>query len=200
MAVIDTRLERVKSYHRAMRFYVLMLHEIVLESKPENILEIGTQHGQSTKSMLTALGKIGKGKLLSLDHKSRGEILAAEFPDLKQYWEFYKGDTHKQETFEKAKNFLEEGKMYDILFIDGDHTYEGAKKDFVQYSRLVKPGGIVIFHDTVNTNEGVNRVWAEIDWPEKFNFDWGTVANSLVVGLGITRKPLGIEEIEGEPV
>ena len=36
----------------------------------------------------------------------------------------------------------------DILFIDGDHSYEGVKKDFDLYSQLLSPKGIVILHDT----------------------------------------------------
>lgn len=35
----------------------------------------------------------------------------------------------------------------DFLFIDGDHTYEGVKKDFEIYAPLVRPGGIIGFHD-----------------------------------------------------
>ena len=35
----------------------------------------------------------------------------------------------------------------DVLFIDGDHTYEGVKDDFLSYSPLIRRGGIVAFHD-----------------------------------------------------
>ena len=37
----------------------------------------------------------------------------------------------------------------DILFIDGDHSYEGAKRDWDLFSPFVKPFGSVIFHDTL---------------------------------------------------
>lgn len=33
------------------------------------------------------------------------------------------------------------------LFIDGDHSYEGVKRDWELYSPLVAPGGYVIFDD-----------------------------------------------------
>jgi predicted O-methyltransferase YrrM len=35
----------------------------------------------------------------------------------------------------------------DLLFIDGDHTYEGVKIDLELWVPLVKPGGIVAGHD-----------------------------------------------------
>jgi len=34
-----------------------------------------------------------------------------------------------------------------LLFIDGDHSYEGVKKDFELWSGLVIEGGIIGFHD-----------------------------------------------------
>jgi len=190
MPVLDPRLEGIKAYPRAMRFYVLTLHEIILESNPSKVLEIGTQNGQSTKAILTALAKNGRGKLISLDHKNRSGILDVEYEDLKPYWHFIQGNTHLPETFEAAKDALE-GELFDVIFIDGDHKYEGAKQDFVEYTKLLKPGGVAILHDTINKNEGVNRVWAEIDWPEKFNYDWGVARgrDNLIVGFGLTRKP-----------
>jgi hypothetical protein len=33
----------------------------------------------------------------------------------------------------------------DLLFIDGDPSYEGVKADFVNYSQLVRPGGLIGF-------------------------------------------------------
>ena len=37
------------------------------------------------------------------------------------------------------------------LFIDGDHSYEGVKADWVNYSPFVVPGGYVLFHDYSNS-------------------------------------------------
>ena len=36
----------------------------------------------------------------------------------------------------------------DLLFIDGDHSYEGVKLDFELYSKLLSPKGVIILHDT----------------------------------------------------
>ena len=35
----------------------------------------------------------------------------------------------------------------DILFIDGDHSYEGVKKDYSNWINTVKPGGHILFPD-----------------------------------------------------
>jgi predicted O-methyltransferase YrrM len=55
-----------------------------------------------------------------------------------------------------------------LLFIDGDHSYEGAKADFDRWSTFVRPGGHVLLHDAVDTGgygnvyPGVARLAGEI--------------------------------------
>ncbi|OPX23635.1 MAG: hypothetical protein B1H04_03535 [Planctomycetales bacterium 4484_123] len=36
----------------------------------------------------------------------------------------------------------------DVLFIDGDHGYQAVRSDYFLYRHLVRPGGVVAFHDT----------------------------------------------------
>lgn len=94
-----------------------------------------------------------------------------------------RADSHRQETLNKIKNILN-GENVDFLFIDGDHTYEGVKKDFEMYSPLVKDGVIVLHDIVVHPPEigcKVNKFWNEIknkyenmeivnDWNQGF---WG---------------------------
>ena len=47
---------------------------------------------------------------------------------------------------ETAGKMWEQGAI-DLLFIDGDHAYEGVKRDIGAWIRFVPVGGIVIFHD-----------------------------------------------------
>ena len=41
----------------------------------------------------------------------------------------------------------------DVLFIDGDHSYEVVKLDFELYSKIMSPNGIILIHDTDNEYE-----------------------------------------------
>jgi len=45
----------------------------------------------------------------------------------------------------------------DVLFIDGDHSFEGALADWENYKKFLTTGSIVIFHD-FGWAEGVKRV------------------------------------------
>ncbi|GEM_PF-1475939 len=57
---------------------------------------------------------------------------------------------------------------YDLILIDGDHRYEGVKKDFERWKTALKPGGHLLFHDAANArrfatgNPDVMRLVAEV--------------------------------------
>lgn len=44
----------------------------------------------------------------------------------------------------------------DLLFIDGDHSFEGCLRDIGNWTRFVKEGGICLFHD-FGSNIGVSQ-------------------------------------------
>jgi predicted O-methyltransferase YrrM len=83
------------------------------------------------------------------------------------------------------------GNQLDFLFIDGDHSYEGVKKDFEMYSPLVRKGGIIAFHDIVGhsleTGCEVEKLWKEIK--NGFNFkELIKDINQNWAGIGVLIK------------
>jgi predicted O-methyltransferase YrrM len=70
--------------------------------------------------------------------------------------------------------------VLDVLFIDGDHSYEGAKGDWEAYKGFLSSGSIVICHD-IGWAEGVKRVVEEDIKPHVNSFDhlpnlwWGVI-------------------------
>ena len=67
-----------------------------------------------------------------------------KFNIFNNHYEYIQGNSQKIETLEKLKTFIDD---IDVLFIDGDHSYNGVKNDFNLYSPLVKNGGYVVFDD-----------------------------------------------------
>jgi len=59
-------------------------------------------------------------------------------------YEYIKGDSRKIETISLVK---EKVGVVDILFIDGDHSYQAVIDDFQNYRSLVKKDGYIIFDD-----------------------------------------------------
>lgn len=56
------------------------------------------------------------------------------------------GNSYFDETETNFKEELNSNEL-DLLFIDGDHTLDGVKNDYVRYSKYVKKGGYIIFDD-----------------------------------------------------
>ena len=47
----------------------------------------------------------------------------------------------------------------DFLFIDGGHDYDTCRSDWMTFGPLVRPGGMVAFHDLGKEWPDVRRVW-----------------------------------------
>jgi len=132
--------------------------EFLKAKNVQSFIEIGTYRGGT----LFVLSKMFHGKKISIDFpnpafgysdtnkdirgyidvKSRTEAFEKEFTDI----HFVVADSHLQETSDEVKTLLQ-GQKVDFLFIDGDHTYEGVKKDYEMYRALVREGGLIAFHD-----------------------------------------------------
>lgn len=56
-----------------------------------------------------------------------------------------KGDSNQSKVIRQVSDLFPDG--VSLLFIDGDHSYDGVKNDFESYGPLVRPGGIICFDD-----------------------------------------------------
>lgn len=54
-----------------------------------------------------------------------------------------------------------------VLFIDGDHSFEGCADDFNNFAPFVVSGGWILFHDCDDTSPGVVQLFDTINWPDK---------------------------------
>jgi hypothetical protein len=81
---------------------------------------------------------------------------------LSQRAETILGDSHDPATKAKLERILE-GRPIDLLFIDGDHSYQGVKQDFEMYAPLAN---LVALHDVLPHPDfpacQVDQLWAEI--------------------------------------
>lgn len=83
------------------------------------------------------------------------------------------------------------GEKLDLLFVDGDHSYDGVRSDFELYSGFVRAGGLIAFHDIVpGAGQGaeVSRFWREYPLPgSRREFVAGPAQAGF--GIGVIRLP-----------
>jgi len=155
----------------------LSLLEIVKKKKPNVVMEIGTAKGGALFCFARMAADDATIVSVDLMDGELGGGFSAGYPTWKvpiyqafakkgQTMSLVRQDSHSEETLGKVKGILD-GKQVDFLFIDGDHTYEGVKKDFEMYSPLVRKGGVVAFHDVAphasdESCGGVKYFWKEI--------------------------------------
>lgn len=136
-------------------------------------------------------------KLMSLDiadfHESRCRLYRS-FADGRQEVVLFRGDSQRDETRQAVQEFFGEEPL-DVLFIDGDHSYEAVRRDYEMYAPLVRPGGLIGLHDIVPGPEelvgGVPRFWRELadSLPETDEIvaDWDQGG----WGIGVVVAPSG---------
>jgi cephalosporin hydroxylase len=96
-------------------------------------------------------------------------------------------DSQSPATVERVRG-LTDGRPVDFLFIDGDHSYEGVKRDFELWSPLVRSGGIIAFHDMKPDHpDGVPRLWSELQ--ARFESEERISTTMPSYGIGILRVP-----------
>lgn len=146
-----------------------LLYRLARNATTGPVVEIGRFKGGSTFIFASAMRELVE--LWSYDFHVAlrpdmpGEQLDAE---LRAALERY-GLAHKVHLIVADSRTAEPPKRpIEVLFIDGDHSYEGAKADFDRWSELVQVGGHLLLHDAVDTGgygnvyPGVAQLVAEI--------------------------------------
>lgn len=146
----------------------------LVQSRPiRNALEIGTCNGGTLFPLLALTSP--DAHIISIDlpggihgggyDASWAEFFHRAFRGEQQTLDLIRGNSQSSETLKRVQQLLK-GELLDYLFIDGDHRFEGVKRDFLLYGPLVKRGGLIAFHDIDEelpvATVDVPRFWREI--------------------------------------
>lgn len=93
------------------------------------------------------------------------------------------GDSHGAEVKADLANVMGKWIGFDVVFIDGDHSYEGVVQDIELVKPYCSPATLLIFHDTVCC-PGVKQMWAEMPAERKVAEFVGT---DKQLGIGVAR-------------
>ncbi len=97
--------------------------------KPDNYLELGSSVGTTLSAVLPFVKEKVVGVDIRQTIQNTDKII------------FYQTTTDA--FFDNPPDI-----RYDLIFIDADHRYKQAKKDFKHAAKLLKDNGLIIIHDT----------------------------------------------------
>jgi hypothetical protein len=173
------KVEELVNYHCKQYLYDQYLFQQVYEEiltvsywiagfKPHNILEIGFKG-----STFHIFSQLSTGKKCAVDIFDDGKIKTAHYMMYGEDFRLFINNSQTIETKNMVKDFCPQ---YDLIFIDGDHTYEGVSRDFELYKDLLSPRGFVMFHDidpehVFRDGAGgqVYKFWQDLDYGCKTN-------------------------------
>lgn len=158
--------------------YYRFLYAVADRFTPSNIVEIGTAIGWSAIH-LAGGNRVGKTISIDIDAEAikRGSLLAKKFGLLNI--EFITSDSCDAKILERLP------KTIDILYIDGEHTYERSCRELAFYGPRIKSGGIVILDD-IRISDEMKALWESIRLP-KIDVSW--LHEVYGVGFGAFVKP-----------
>lgn len=139
------------------------------EKEIKNFLDIGTFNGITFNLISDVLNTFRNVNCITVDPFDHNKVKNEKY-------------TYQQTTSDYYKN-----QVFDLVFIDGDHSYECSKNDYLNVGQYAK---YCVFHDindifVRSNNGGVCRLWEEIKTTKKhieFNCSKKPVQ---VMGIGV---------------
>lgn len=192
-------------------------YAMIRNLRPEHILAVGSQRGFAPAVMAMACRDNGFGVVhfvdAALDYrdpkdnqvegmKSWGGIGLWKEVTLK-YWEdaglldWIQSSVMTTQKYHDlvhgVGDYPHEDRKYGYIYLDGDHSYEGIKRDYSLFRPHLAQGGILTMHDIDVDRDtdwgicGVKKFWSELDEPHKMSLDFEC-------GLGIVQAGRGDDE------
>jgi cephalosporin hydroxylase len=148
-----------------------MLLTVLPDTELRTVLEIGTWEGGTAYLWGQLVDKYPDGKVVCVDME-----FGSDYKGCPHTWGHHispiylgtpfekrivevKGRSDSPDVIRRVEEILEDRKV-DFLFIDGDHF--GADRDFKNYSRFVRVGGWIAFHDANNQEVSCSAYWRKI--------------------------------------
>ena len=176
---------------------IACLFEMVKELEPAAVCEIGAAGCGTTFLFARAAAPGSLVVSLDLDLEEARRRASSLFAGAGQRVVCLKADSQRPETAREVERLLA-GRPLDFLFIDGDHSYEGVARDFDLYERLVRPGGLIAFHDIQPLREGdgnhtvggVPQFWRELKSRHASAREIIATPEQSAFGIGVIYKQL----------
>jgi predicted O-methyltransferase YrrM len=133
------------------------------------IVEIGSFKGRSTTMLAKVASHYGLGPVVSIDPHTHNLSTGSDGPVLPSTFQEFQASLRNAGVSEHVEIHHATStavsttwnRKIRFLWIDGDHSYKGAKSDFDGFAPFLVSGGVVALHDALNNFAGPIRVFVE---------------------------------------
>lgn len=169
--------------------YALLLL-LLKQSKIENYLSLGVGNGGSF-AMECFFMQETLNHAIEVDNLAYGELIKQNEPEILSFIENVRPHVSEYCHLQLIKDTTDgyfvgspELMKFDAIFIDADHSYEGAKRDYNNALNHINKGGLIIFHD-INSAAcpGIKMLWSEV---KQGRTNWEFVY-SQTCGIGVIK-------------
>lgn len=132
---------------------LLMLTDFIKKKGIKSFLEIGIAAGFLQRYMMD----------LGLDCYGITPEKRESYADINITY----GKSQDKEVIDFAKDYTDEHGLFDMIFVDGDHSYQAVKADYQNYKGLCK---YMVFHDITGRlgTPDVKHLWDEVKYHHKY--------------------------------
>jgi hypothetical protein len=171
--------------------------------RPKEIVELGTSSGVSYCAMCQAVAELGYAARCYAVDTWAGDAHAGFYGeyiynDLKAHHQQYASFSQLlRMPFDDALKIIPD-RSIDLLHIDGFHTYDAVKADYMNWLPKMSDRGVILFHDTAvrDRDFGVHKLWAELsDQFPNFAFEHSYGLGVLAVGRNQSPGVTGFLEV-----
>jgi len=149
-----------------------LIYSLIKMTCAKNVMEIGVFEGYTSVKMVEALPKDGKFTGIDINDYLKNDLKSIG-PEI----DFILGESITVMQNMKPKQF-------DFIFVDGDHHWENILPEFKEVVKLITPGGVIAYHDTIGIPD-VKRLMEHIS---KLNYNVITFKTSDNRGLSLIQK------------
>jgi predicted O-methyltransferase YrrM len=149
---------------------------IIKMSKYMTVLEIGVFEGETTQHLIKALPKGGQYVGIDInDYRTAATKL-------------YMAEGGKSIDFILGNSLEELNNLpknhFDLIFVDGDHSFEHVIQEFKLVEKLVARGGVIVYHDTIHL-DGPRKL---VEYAQHFNYNNVTLNTTEGRGISILHR------------
>lgn len=124
-----------------------VLAQEVAGMKRPRVLEIGMAYGTSSVHLADGIERAGGGELLSIDPNQYTQWHGIGVRLLKQTGHGDFSRLIEAPSWRALPELAGEGEAFDFIFVDGWHSFDHVFVDFFFCDQLLRPGGLIAFHD-----------------------------------------------------